>query len=86
MTKKETADLVTFTEEIVNEKLCFLCSEGFIKQIWKMVDRIPVQSIPGNMDGLCTFKLENCSRFEFPAGIYLLKVKNRKTRTRCEIC
>ena len=51
-----------------------------------MVDRIPVQSIPGNMDGLCTFKLENCSRFEFPAGIYLLKVKNRKTRTRCEIC
>ena len=22
----------------------------------------------------------------FPAGIYLLKVKNRNTRTRCEIC
>ena len=22
----------------------------------------------------------------FPAGIYLLKVNNRKTRTRCEIC
>ena len=22
----------------------------------------------------------------FPAGIYLLKVNNRNTRTRCEIC
>ena len=23
---------------------------------------------------------------EYPAGIYLLKVNNRNTRTRCEIC
>ena len=25
-------------------------------------------------------------RYSFPAGIYLLKVNNRNTRTRCEIC
>ena len=24
--------------------------------------------------------------YSFPAGIYLLKVKNRNTRTSCEIC
>ena len=36
--------------------------------------------------------IENCfinylsnSKY-FPAGIYLLKVNNRNTRTRCEIC
>ena len=26
------------------------------------------------------------SRTYYPVGIYLLKVNNRKTRTRCEIC
>ena len=26
------------------------------------------------------------SQHKFPAGIYLLKVNNRNTRTRCEIC
>ena len=25
-------------------------------------------------------------KFEYPPGIYLLKVNNRNTRTRCEIC
>ena len=28
--QQETADLVTFTEEILNEKLHFLCSDLFI--------------------------------------------------------
>ena len=26
------------------------------------------------------------SKYNFPAGIYLLKVNNKNTRTRCEIC
>ena len=29
---------------------------------------------------------ENIPFPDFPAGIYLLKVNNRNTRTRCEIC
>ena len=29
--------------------------------------------------------LKKCRR-EFPVGIYLLKVNNKNTRTRCEIC
>ena len=29
---------------------------------------------------------KNISVINSPAGIYLLKVKNRNTRTRCEIC
>ena len=33
------------------------------------------------------FKLLNLRRIEtYPIDIYLLKVNNRKTRTRCEIC
>ena len=30
--------------------------------------------------------LKDESRSTIPAGIYLLKVNNRNTRTRCEIC
>ena len=37
---QETADLVTFTEEILNGKLHFLCSEG---------SSLVMQSIPGHM-------------------------------------
>ena len=33
----------------------------------------------------CLRNIMNNSR-PYPAGIYLLKVNNRKTRTRCEIC
>ena len=29
------ADLVTFTEEILNEKLYFLCGESFIIDVWQ---------------------------------------------------
>ena len=45
---------------------------------------------------ICEFSTEEASPFLFkqyrqnyklyPAGIYLLKVNNRNTRTRCEIC
>ena len=31
---EETADLFTFTEEILNEKLHFLCSTGWAKRIF----------------------------------------------------
>ena len=33
---QETADLVTFTEEIFNRKLHFLCSEAFLSSICKL--------------------------------------------------
>ena len=32
------------------------------------------------------YKKTKCSYINIPAGIYLLKVNNRNTRTRCEIC
>ena len=36
---QETADLVTFTEEILNEKLYFLCSKGIkVESIYIMTD------------------------------------------------
>ena len=31
-------------------------------------------------------KISNSKKIHSPAGIYLLKVNNRNTRTRCEIC
>ena len=37
--------------------------------------------------GLATFECSFQSKFSVvPAGIYLFKVNNRNTRTRCEIC
>ena len=38
---KETADLVTFTEEIHNEKLYFLCSEMFSKVLNALLNLKP---------------------------------------------
>ena len=31
-------------------------------------------------------KIVNLKKIHFPAGMYLLKVNNKNTRTRCEIC
>ena len=36
--KQETADLVTFTEEILNGKLHFLCSESSKNKITNLID------------------------------------------------
>ena len=32
------------------------------------------------------FEFEISTKVSYPAGIYLLKVNNRNSRTRCEIC
>ena len=34
---KETADLVTFTEEILTEKLHFLCSDNYLAAVSQMI-------------------------------------------------
>ena len=48
--------------------------------------RIPIlQNIPGDCFSLCCESLLS-SCISAPAGIYLLKVNNRNTRTSCEIC
>ena len=41
-----------------------------------------------HLEQLCesSGSLKTTLRNHFPAGIYLLKLKNRNTRTRCEIC
>ena len=43
---------------------------------------------PSNLkiNELCVVVWQNCDAGYGPAGIYLLKVNNRNTRTRCEIC
>ena len=33
-----------------------------------------------------SYTMDLLAKKTYPAGIYLLKVKNRNTRTRCEIC
>ena len=44
-----------------------------VENIWEMISKV-------YSDPCQTLKLS------FPAGIYLLKVDNRNTKTRCEIC
>ena len=46
-----------------------------------------------NISGRCTLCIVKCASFVFsflilcsPTGNYMFKVKNRNTRTRCEIC
>ena len=51
---QETADLVTFTEEILNGKLLFLGSETYFKKIHKIHNRTPAAYI-------FFFKLEACN-------------------------
>ena len=40
---QETADLVAFTEEILNEKLHFLCSEQASKHALKNIELIAIE-------------------------------------------
>ena len=39
---QETADLVTFTEEIVNGKLLFLCIKIIFESFWKYYEYVGV--------------------------------------------
>ena len=49
----------------------------------KMNIRSPSSKLAEKSSGLFSLFKKNCSN---PADIYLLKVNNRNTRTRCEIC
>ena len=69
MSKYEvSADLVTFTEEILNDKLHFLCS---VNHFLILLECLGV-----------TFRHIS----DEVASIYLLKINNRNTRTKSEIC
>ena len=86
------ADLVTFTEEILNGKLHFLCSDkydlDYLQYYWTTGQVLPDYEF-------CCFWFLLISReildnkfasIDFPANIYFFKVNDRNTRKRCKIC
>ena len=67
--------MVTFTEEILNGKLHFLCSAYCTQLI-----------VPTSYQSQHCTLLQKNSNNNNPAGNCMFKVNNRNTRTRCEIC
>ena len=56
-----------------------ICSESYLAQEIEFLINVFAEN------GHSITVLEKVAK-EYPAGIYLLKVNNRSTRTRCEIC
>ena len=61
-----------------------MCSQ---QNIPTQIRKVAMSATSAVGDGCQCLSLQNPHNLAaFPAGIYLLKVNNRNTRTRCEIC
>ena len=74
-------DFFTFTVEILNGRLHFLCSVTF---------DLNLRGLPNASVGIIpiTFSVTRLflGCYSYPANIYLFKVDNRNTRKWCDIC